>query len=475
MSNIESFFWYDLETFGLNPFYDRIAQFAGQRTDINLNPIGDPVILYCRLSADYIPDPGACLVTGITPQEVKQKGIPESEFIEKINNLFSQNGTCVCGFNTIKFDDEFIRNALYRNFLDPYEREWKNNCSRWDIIDLVRAAHDFRPQGINWPAPKANGNPVFKLTEMTAANNIEQIGAHDAMVDVNATIAVARLIKEKQPKLFEHYLSLRNKVAVKNLLNLQGDVIKPLLYTSQNFTNPNGCTSMILPISPKVDQDNSIVCFNLSKDPSVLLSCDAKDIYRTPGLFKLAINKCPFLAPVNTLSDEDYQRLGIDKKLCSVHYRQIMENSANIIVKLRENEEAAFVQSEDPDFAIYSKFFTDEDKRLFRVIRNTPPQQRINLNLHFSDSRCPEMLWRHVCRNYPENLDSDNMKKWKSFAATRLLCPPGNPINDIYFVERKIIEKMDSTEYDAKQKQILALLKEYVNTLKRYVGLKDVN
>ena len=145
----ESFFWYDLETFGLNPSYDRIAQFAGQRTDLDLNPIGDPVILYCKLSADYIPDPAACLVTGITPQEVKAKGLPESEFIEKINNLFSVPGTCVCGFNSLRFDDEFIRNTLYRNFLDPYQREWKNGNSRWDILDLVRACHDFRPEGIN--------------------------------------------------------------------------------------------------------------------------------------------------------------------------------------------------------------------------------------------------------------------------------------------------------------------------------------
>ena len=474
MNTLESFFWYDLETFGLNPCYDRIAQFAGQRTDLDLNPIGDPVILYCRLSADYLPDPGACLVTGITPQEVKQKGIPESEFIEKINDLFSKRGTCVCGFNTIRFDDEFIRNALYRNFMDPYEREWKNNCSKWDIIDLVRAAHDLRPQGINWPAPKANGNPVFKLTEITAANNIEQIGAHDAMVDVNATIAVAKLIKEKQPKLFDHYLKLRSKIEVKNLLNLQGNV-QPLLYTMQGFTNPNGCTSIILPISPKVDQDNSVICFNLSKDPSMLISCEGKDIYKTPGLVKVAINKCPFLSPLSVLKDEDYSRLGIDKKLCMAHYDQIMANSASIIVKLRENEGEPYPQSEDPDFSIYSRFFTDEDKTLFSIVRSTPPQQRLNLNLRFTDTRCPEMLWRHVCRNYSETLDEDNLKKWKSFAATRLLCPPGDPINDIYFVERKIMEKLNSNDYDAEQKQTLACLKEYVDSLKRYVGLRDVN
>lgn len=470
--NIESFFWYDLETFGLNPAYDRIAQFAGQRTDTELNPIGDPVILYCRLSADYIPDPQACLVTGITPQEVKQKGIPESEFIEKINNIFSQKGTCVCGFNSLRFDDEFIRNALYRNFLDPYEREWKNGCSRWDILDLVRAAHDFRPQGINWPPHNDKGNPVFKLTEMTAANNIEQIGAHDAMVDVNATIAVARLIKEKQPKLFEHYLKLRNKVEVKNFLNLQ-DTPKPVLYTSGSFTNNNGCTTMIVPISPKPDQDNCILCFNLQRDPAELFAADENNVYKAPGVLKLAINRSPFLAPVNALSKEDYDRLGINYTVCMTHYNQIMHALPNLIVKLRNSGNVVHDVLEDPDCAIYSKFFTDYDKTLFKMVRQAPPEQRIDLHFKFMDERCPQMLWRHVCRNYPEVLDEENLEKWKNFAATRLLCPPGNPINDIYFVERKIDEKLQDSTLEEKQIKTLNQLKEYMIALKRYVGIKE--
>lgn len=469
---INSFFWYDLETFGLNPMHDRIAQFAGQRTDTDLNPVGDPVVLYCRLSADYIPDPQSCLVTGITPQEVKKKGIPESEFIEKINGLFSEKGTCVCGFNTLRFDDEFIRNALYRNFMDPYEREWKNGCSRWDIIDLVRATHDFRPQGINWPVHNEKGNPVFKLTELTAANNIEQIGAHDAMVDVNATIAVAKLIKEKQPKLFEHYLKLRSKAEVKNMLNLQ-DIPKPILYTSTAFTNNNGCTSIIVPISPKPDMDNSVLCFNLAMDPASLISATEENILFTPGIVKLAINKIPFLAPLNTLKKEDYERLGIDYNLCMVHYNQILHTLPGLIVKLRQGKDIVYDVPEDPDCAIYSKFFTDYDKTLFKLIRQAPPEQRISLKFRFQDSRCPQMLWRHVCRNYPESLDDDNLSKWKNFASTRLLCPPGNPINDIYFVERKIDEKLESEELPEKDVFILQQLKEYMIALKHYVGIKD--
>ncbi|MCR5442792.1 MAG: exodeoxyribonuclease I [Sphaerochaetaceae bacterium] len=469
-NNEQTFFWYDLETFGLNPFYDRIAQFAGQRTDMDLNPVGDPIILYCRLSADYIPDPAACMVTGITPQEVKAKGLPESEFIEKINDIFSVPGTCVSGFNTLKFDDEFIRNALYRNFMDPYQREWKNGNSRWDIIDLVRACHDLRPQGINWPPANANGNPVFKLTEMTAANHIEQIGAHDAMVDVNATIAVARLIKKVQPKLFGYYLTLRSKITVKNLLDPQ-DTPKPVLHTCAAFTNPNGCSSLIVPITPHVKNENTIVCFDLSKDIAPLLAAKAEDVFKVPGVLRVAVNRVPFIAPVNTIRAEDYQRLGIDYASCMRRYEEITKNRTALILKIRSNEGDEFENPDDPDFQIYSKFFSDYDKKLFSVVRSTPPEQRLKLNLRFEDPRCAQMLWRHVCRNYPKVLDESDMAKWKSFASTRLLCPPGNPINDINFVSRKIEERMADTSLDAQKKKVLADLRSYLVSLKRFVGL----
>ncbi len=471
MLTLDTFFWYDLETFGLDPFYDRIAQFAGQRTDMNLNPIGEPIILYCKLSADYVPDPQSCLVTGITPQEVKEKGIPESEFAQQINEIFSEPYTCVCGFNSLKFDDEFIRNLFYRNFIDPYEREYKNHCSRWDIIDLVRATHDLRPNGINWPNTKENGNPTFKLTELTKANNIDQTGAHDAMVDVRATIAVAKLIKEKQPKLFSYYLRLRNKVVVKNLLNTQEEP-KMLVYTSAQFTNPNGCTSVIVPITPHSNYENNVVCFDLRQDITPLLNATEENILKVPGLFKIAVNKVPFLASINAMSFEDSVRLGIDVNLCLERYKSILFNRPSLIKKIRLAPEDHYETINDPDYALYTTFFPNHDKELFSLILNTPPEKRLSLKLDFEDSRCPQLLWRHVCRSYPTLLDEENLKKWKSFASTRLLCPLGNEINDINFVERKIVEKLNDTSLSPKDKQVLVQLKDYIISLKKYLGMK---
>ncbi len=207
--------WYDLETFGLNPRYDRIAQAAMIRTDMNLNIVGEPILLYSKLSPDYLPSPSSCMVTHITPQEVNEKGIPEAEFIGKIREEMMVPDTITAGYNNVKFDDECIRATLYRNLYDPFEREYKNRCSRWDLINLVRATRDLRPDGINFTKLNPEtGTVSFKLTDLTEENNIEQVGAHDALVDVYATIDVARLIKEKQPKLFLYALNHRYKKEV---------------------------------------------------------------------------------------------------------------------------------------------------------------------------------------------------------------------------------------------------------------------
>ncbi len=464
MNTNETFFWYDLETFGLNPHYDRIAQFAGQRTDRNLNPIGAPVLLYCKLSDDYLPDPLSCLITSITPQEVQQRGMCESDLIDRINQEFSKPGTCVAGFNSVRFDDEFIRNALYRNFLDPYRREWSNGNSRWDIIDLVRAAYDLRPEGIEWPPKKENGNPAFKLTELTAANNISHEGAHDALSDVNATIAVAKLIKEKQPKLFAYYLGLRKKAKVKELL--QVPLGEPVLYTSAQFTTPNGCSHLVMPITAVPNNPNSIICFDLSYDIATLLRAGEEDIMRIPGVLKIAMNKCPFISTMKVLTPDLAIKLGIDVETCMFRYNRLTQESMLPVFFRNAAERDEYEQVRDPDFRIYADgFFQDSDQRKFMLIRGAEPSQKLNLNLQFEDQRCPQMLWRHVCRNWPEVLTDDEARKWRSFAANRLLNPPGEAPVNLAFFKRKVAEKLESTDTTPKEKIVLSQLKAYGDEL----------
>lgn len=160
----DTFYWYDLETTGTNPKWDRIVQFAGLRTDMALNPIGEQLTFYVLLPDDVLPNPDASLVTGITPGILANQGISEFEALQKILLEFNVPGTCALGYNSLRFDDEFIRYALYRHLQDPYAREYKNGSTRWDLVDLVRASGALRPEGIQWPTDDA-GQAVYRLEE----------------------------------------------------------------------------------------------------------------------------------------------------------------------------------------------------------------------------------------------------------------------------------------------------------------------
>lgn len=461
----ESIFWYDLETFGLSPFSDRIAQMAGIRTDYELNIIGDPVILYCKPTDDYLPTPQSCLVTGITPQVALAKGLCEADFIERINREFSKPRTVVAGFNNISFDDEFIRNALYRNFFDPYEREYKNGCSRWDILDLVRACHDLRPEGINFLHKTEKGMPAFKLVYLTEDNGIEQEGAHDAMVDINATINVAKLIKTKQPRLYNWYFTHRSKESIGTLIKtLTHD---PVLYTCASFTNEKGCTRPIAPLSGHPEISNAIYAFDLTQDASLLAKANSEEILSVPGVIRISLNKCPYIAPIEMLTKlpEVQQRLGIDLSLMEKNLSIIKKDSTLMQRLSQSHESKQFAEETDPDMRIYADgYTTNRDKINFRLVREAKPQDKLYQNIHFDSEKANKMLFRQVARNWPKYLTDKERAMWKNFCATRLLQPIGrNPSYESYM--RTVNELLSSMDITGKQKLVLVALREWGETL----------
>ena len=466
--------WYDLETFGRYGKYDRIAQFAAIRTDENFNPLEEPVVLYGKLSMDYLPDPKACLITGITPQEVNAKGLVEAELVRQIDTLFSRPGTCALGYNSIAFDDEFIRNLYYRNFYDPYRREWANGNSRWDMLDLARAARDLRPDGINWPV-NSEGKPSVQLELLTEANGLTHDHAHDAISDVEATIAVGKLIREKQPKLYNWAWNHRTKNQLKPLINLEDRT--PILHTSFQHYSEKGYTTLLCPLITDPAMNNTVHAFDLRSDPEPLLTLPEDELRRrlfTPSeeqkssnleripLKPIALNKAPFIAPREALSKEAANRLGIDISLANTRWKQLKSN-IQIAAKLRRvfSKAPEWGSLDDPDLQIYDKFFPDEDKSKLEQIRNTPPEGLQSLNIQTRDSRIPEMLRRYIGRNYPHTLDKEGLRRWKSFCASRILMPPMPGTTDLGEYRKHITAWMENNELEASKKPILKALWEY--------------
>lgn len=478
----DTLYWYDLETFGRNPGWDKVAQFAGIRTNRDFEIIGKPLVLYCKITPDYIPDPVACYITGITPQETIEKGVSEYEFIKTIDREFSQPGTCVVGYNSIKFDDEFIRNLYYRNFKDPYLREWSRGNTRWDILNLVRGVHDFRPEGLKW-LKSPEGKPSFKLEELTKENGIIHDNAHDALSDVEATISIAKKIYEQQPKFFSFFYSLRKKDGVKKYIDIHGR--KPFYNTSAMFTSEKGCTTMLCPLAVDPVNKNSIICYDLRYNPVDLINLSAEEVKRRvftseadlgPGESRIHlkcvhINKSPMIAPLGTLSEERSIELGIDNEICFTNLELIKEQSLltqKVIEVFTSRDSENLIK--DPDLQIYSGgFFHDEDKAKFAIIHNTRKEDLMSMNLSFKDSRISEMLWRFICRNFPDILSKKELDKWKSFCAGRTLYPPVKDGMDFNTVLHKLEITMNSNETSNREKVIAKDLLDYITVLKKKI------
>ena len=436
---MNSIYWYDYETFGIDPRFDRLAQFAGIRTDEALNIIGQPLTLYCKPADDMLPDPQACLITGITPQKADAEGCIEAEFIARIHAEFSQPGTCVSGFNNIRFDDEFTRHALYRNFFNPYAHEWQNGNSRWDIIDMVRLTRALRPDGIVWP--EVDGKPSNRLELLTAANGIEHEAAHDAMSDVYATIAVARLIRSKQPRLYDYLYKLRKKNVVLQHIDLRRHT--PLLHVSSRYAASRGALAVVMPLCMHPVNRNAVIVYDLAIDPAPLLACDSEeirarlytrrdelpeDVERIP-LKQMHVNKCPVIAPLNTLDEATAERLQIDLAQCEAHRQQLLTTIDTVTTKVNAVfEQNDFPESDDVDAQLYSGgFFSRDDMARMDTLRATVPEQLAGLQLPFDDPRLPEMLFRYRARNFPHTLDETEHEAWNRYRRQKFTDPSLGP------------------------------------------------
>jgi exodeoxyribonuclease-1 len=418
-----TFYIHDYETFGISPSRDRPAQFAGVRTDMDFNIIDDPLVIYCAPADDYLPDPEAVMITGITPQQALAKGVSEAQFSRQINEAFSTPKTCILGYNNIRFDDEVSRNIFYRNFYDPYAYSWQNGNSRWDLLDVMRACYALRPGGIVWPENE-EGFPSFRLEHLTKANGVEHLHAHDAMSDVYATIAMAKLVKQAQPRLFDYLLEHRNKHKINALLDIPQ--MTPLVHVSGMFGAARGNTSWIAPLAWHPDNKNAVIVCDLAGDmaPLLELSADAlrERLYTrrdalgalSPVPLKLIhINKCPVLAPAKTLLAENADRLGIDRERCLQNLQLLRQNPV-----VREKVVALYAEAEpypatdDVDAQLYDGFFSDADRATMKIILETAPQNLPALDLTFNDSRLEPLLFRYRARNFPGTLDDAEQRRW---------------------------------------------------------------
>lgn len=427
-----SFLFYDLETFGADPRTSRIAQFAAIRTDAELRQIEDPISFFVQPADDLLPSPVATLITGITPQQALRDGVNEAEAFARIVEEMARPETCTLGYNSLRFDDEFIRHGLFRNFHDAYEREWRGGNCRWDLLDVMRLAHALRPDGLVWPQ-REDGSTSFRLEHLAAANDVRTGDAHEALSDVRALIGLARKLRLAQPRLWDYALTLRNKRQAAQLLDTVG--MTPVLHVSQRYPASRLCAAAVLPIARHPHIDSRVIVFDLDGDPEALLALDAEDIadrLYTPaadlppgetriGLKEVHLNRCPALIAWNHLREEDFVRLGIQPARIQKHATLLRKSGPSLAEKVRrvyatERSRAAG----DVDASLYEGFVGDGDKRRLADVRATPPAELATRAFPFSDQRLVELLFRYRARNWPETLSPDERQRWDDYRRRRI-------------------------------------------------------
>lgn len=425
-----TYFFYDLETSGLSPKTDRIMQFAGIRTDSEFNQLGDPVDILVKLSDDTLPSPGAINVTGITPQKTQLDGLTEPEFCKYVQEEIFTPGTIAIGYNSIRFDDEHMRHTFYRNFYDPYEWQWKDGRSRWDLLDVVRMVRALRPQGINWPFTEIEKDgkkflkPNNRLENLTKENNLPHEHAHDALSDVEALISVTKLLKEKQPKLFEYLFNMRNKKAVEEMF--KGRV--PFVYTSGRYSSKNWHTTVACPLI-FLEQGKALV-FDLRYNLDELLETEknSEEFRWFPIVKEFAYNKCPAIAPVGVLDSESeegksgWERIGLSKEQIKKNLEALKNHPEfpQKMKKLFDDKRNGFEKSADVDGQLYDGFIPDGDKLKMKDVRERNTNELADYHPMFEDPRLSELLLHYKGRNFPNSLDEHEQKLWEKYRIARL-------------------------------------------------------
>lgn len=468
-----SLFFYDLETSGLNPREDRVMQFAGQRTDMNMVKIGYPFNYLIKLTEDVLPDPQAILVTGITPQQTISKGLTEAAFLNIFHEQIATPDTVFVGYNNVQFDDEFIRYMNYRNFYDPYEWQWQDNRSRWDLINVIRMMRALRPEGVKWPVDP-EGRPVNSLEKLATANGLEHLKAHDAQSDVTACIALARLIQQTQPKLFKYLYNLRDKHDIAQQVKSN----EPFVYAG-SFQGDYDKTSVYYYLYETVSKQEALL-YDLRYDPFDLINLNAEQLaelwqerrdYRTNPfpLRTIKYNRCPAIAPLKVLDEASQTKLQLDPTQIRENRKHLEDTLSSWLPTLRQmmtlidkvDKKRYHGYAASVDSLLYEKFLDNVDKKALAITRSTPSAELKIAKFNYTDRRLRRLLPLYKARNYPESLTATEVRHWHDYCQRHLLQGGDRSryanfvvklqslaeMNDLKTSDQKLLAKLDAWAY----------------------------
>lgn len=390
-----TYLFYDIETTGLDKSFDQVLQFAAIRTDQELNELSREQF-YVKLSPDIIPSPYATMTHRIAISKT-QSGLTELEAIQKIHGLMNEPGTISCGYNTLGFDDEFLRFSFYRHLLRPYTHQYLNNCGRMDIYPMTVMYYLYNNSVIKWPDNK--GKPSLKLEDINTSNQFFLGSAHDAMVDVEVTLALAKCFI-KSRKIWDYLLGYFNK-----------DIDRYRLGEWES--------AQILLIDGKFGSDLFyqwpviyLGQHNVYKNQGIFLRLDMEDInentWENAWVFRKKLGELGFLLPMSGHYVEklNEKRMGwVNKNL------EWIKNNPSIFESIRtyhRNYIYPVVENVDVDSALYlDGFLSNEDERLCLAFHQADPPEKVKIIKMFNNENLKNRAIRVMGRYYLDYLPED--------------------------------------------------------------------
>jgi exodeoxyribonuclease-1 len=468
-----SYLFYDIESTGLSKAFDQVLQFAAIRTDPSLKEI-DRHDIKVRLRPDIIPSPLAILTNRIPISDLAN-GLCEYEATRQIHRLLNEPDTISLGYNTLGFDDEFLRFSFHRNLLPPYTHQYRNGCHRMDLYPIAIIYRLYKRQILSWP--EINGKPSLKLEHLGSANRMVTGQSHEALVDVETTIELTRrFFQEKQMwQYLEGYFDKETDAHRMHELPIAcqsaaGDHRKGLMISGeygsrQNFQIP------VISIGESIPYSNQTLWLRM--DQPQLRETTPQSIADTTWIIRKRLGEPAILLPPH---DRYWIRIGDERMaLFEKNLTWLQENQGIFeqIINYYRTYRYPFIPNLDADASLYQiGFYSRADEKLCRRFQEASLEKKADLIDQFSSPDARTLAGRILCRNYPAAVFAEYASEFNQYM--KRINPPREKDGLVDYREHRrttpkgalaeINRLKHSDEFDRNQLRLLKDLEDYIQT-----------
>lgn len=413
---IPTYLFYDIETTGLNSCFDQVLQFAAIRTDFGLNEI-DRTEIQVRLNCDVIPAPAAIITHRIGVNQF-QSGITEYEAIEKIHALFNTPATISLGYNTLGFDDEFLRFGFYRHLLSPYTHQFASGCSRMDLYPITILYHLFQPEALEWPIN--NGKPSLKLEHLNEANQWVNGQSHTAMVDVEATLALARQLFQHRDTwdyacgYFNKKVDMQRIEQLPVLFETEKHLFREGILLQGRFGIKAKYHAPVLSLGQHLHYKNQTLWLRL--DAENLTQTLANNVADTTYVIRKKLAEQEFILPPH---ERFMKHLDADRLALAIENKAWLQQNPKILQAIcdyYQHYKYPAVPERDADAALYDIGFpTSRDEFLFKEFHKAKPAQKAKLLDEITQEPYHTLALRILGRHFPDALSQEHRTQFDEY------------------------------------------------------------